>query len=139
MKKYLTIVFLLVFAFGVQAKKDKKSNSDTRGTTVYMYGLSTCFNDTVAYLTDVIEVQGAYYYDKSRFLGERHEYSVQLKNYFESQGKVNRVCTVFFCEKKEKAEKAYVKLRKRLSTKDGYLVQQLTSDKFAFTPIKYSN
>lgn len=129
LKKILFIIMLLAMAVSVNAKK-----KEAKDFTIYAYGVATSFNDTIAYMTDVIQIDGAYFDAGTKFIGGRHEYSVQLKEYMASQGKPDRMCAFFYSLKREKAEKAYVKLRKRLQTKGHNEVRQLTKSDFTFKP-----
>lgn len=132
MKRTLVLIFITVLAVSVGfAKKNRQD------VTIYAYGLSTCFNDTTAFMTDIVVIEHAYFLPKSEFLGGRHEYSMQLKEFFSNIDMPNQTCAFFFSEKRDKIEKEYAKLRKRLVEKDKMNIVPIKSDEFSFTPVKY--
>ena len=61
-------------------------------TTVYMFGFSASFTDSVAYITDVQQVDSAYIDTKTDFLLDRVVYSDQLQVFMESLN-VMKDCT----------------------------------------------
>ena len=102
---------------------------------MYVFGFSASFNDSILYMTDIQDVQGASYDTKNDFLLARDLYSSQLKEYLtEKKGMPNRVCLVMFSTSKKKAEKKYQKLKKQYAGKDGVIrgMQYLTVDDFKF-------
>ena len=102
---------------------------------MYIFGFSASFNDSILYITDIQDVQGASYETKSDFLVGREYYSTQLKEFLaEKMGQPNRVCLVLFATTKKKAEKKYQKLKKKYTGKDGIAhgLQYLSSDDFKF-------
>lgn len=121
---------LAIFA-GFAKKKSHKE------VAIYAFGLSTCFNDSTAYLTDIIEINPAYIVTKTNFLVSRNEYSMQLKNYFIQQNMPNQTCAFFFANKRAKIEKNYIKLRKRLTEKEKKNLVQISTNEFSFTPIPF--
>ena len=70
-------------------------------TTVYIFGFSASFTDSVAYITDVQQLDSAYIETKYDFLMDRVVYSDQLQTYLEAVKQMpNSTCTVFFHTKK---------------------------------------
>lgn len=123
-----------------KGKKDKKAEKvvsvkDNRQTcTLFLYGLSTSFNDSTAYITDVQVVDDAYLVN-GKFLGGAADYCEQMNSYYSNKGAERRTNTVFFQKTREKAEKAYVKLRKRLN-KRGIHPDPLPTGEFVFNAVK---
>lgn len=108
---------------------------------VYMYGFSASFNDSIAYFTDVMEVDSAWMDTKTDFLLGRESYSQQLKNYLsQSLGQPNRTCIVMFNTKRSKLEEDYTKLKKLYTekAKNQYDVRNIASTDFAFSPVNMS-
>ena len=108
---------------------------------MYMFGFSASFVDSTLYLTDVQDVEGAWYDTKDKALLERDNYANQLKDYMkENLGQSNRVCLVIFATTKKKAEKKYLKLKKKYMSRDGIIhgMKYLTAADFKFTPIDIS-
>jgi hypothetical protein len=133
--KYLVLTLVLAAtATTVEAKHVKTSH-------MYMFGFAASFVDSTLYLTDVQDVEGAWYDTKDKALLLRDAYSDQLKEYMkEKMGKSNRVCLVIFATTKKKAEKKYQKLKKKYMSKDGIIhgMQYLTAPDFKFTAVDIS-
>lgn len=142
--KYIILTLLMVLATSASAKKVQVPH-------VYMFGFSASFQDSTVYFTDIQDVQGAWIDKKTKFLLGRDNYSYQLSNYFNEQGQANRVCMVIFSTSKSKAEKKYIKLRKKYmapdkkSKKKGkeelltpYDIRYITQQDFKFTPVDMS-
>jgi len=111
MRKLFFLMVAVMLTLSLSAKKNK-SNDLSKVAAVYMYGLSSSFNDSTVYLTDIQIVDSAYQTGK-HFLGGLREYRGQMDNYFTAKMGERRTNTVFFKWDRKKAEKAYLKLRKR--------------------------
>jgi hypothetical protein len=131
--KYIVLTLLVCVAMGAEAKTIKACH-------MYVFGFAASFKDSVVYMTEIQDVQGAMYDTKTKFLLGRDSYSDQLKTYFrETMQMPNRVCMVMFSTSKKKAEKQYLKLRsKYLSDKkhtSSYEVRYVTMQDFKFEPV----
>ena len=134
MKKSLSIFFLLlllcaspILAKGGKVKKEKK----VVAKTVYVWGVSMAFSDSVVYFTEVQPIDGVVL--KGGFLPDRHMYAYELKDYMSFQEDMpGRTSFIFFSEKRKKLEKKEAKVKKRLVERDGKTVRYL-GDKFKFT------
>lgn len=138
--KYITLALLVTVSLTAGAKNVKVPH-------VYMFGFAASFQDSIIYMTDIQDVQGAWMETKSKFLLGRDNYSYQLKNYLETQEQPQRVCVVFFAKNRKKAEKMYVKLRKKYlpatNKKKGkkrqaptlYDIRYITTQDFTFEPV----
>ena len=125
--KYIILSALLLAAMAVDAKP-LKTNS------LYMFGFSASFKDSVVYVTDIQQVEGAWIDHKTKFLLGRDQYSIQLKEYLEqSMQQQGRICMVIFATKKKEAEKKYLKLMKKYTK--GYDVRYLNAPEFKFMAI----
>ena len=134
LKLFVLTLVLAAMAATVEAKRVKTSH-------MYMFGFAASFVDSTLYLTDVQDVQGAWYDTKDKCLMLRDSYSDQLKEYMkEKMGQPNRVCLVIFAKTKKKAEKKYQKLKKKYMSKDGIIhgMKYLTAADFKFTAIDAS-
>lgn len=134
--KYMLMTLLFCVAMGAEAKRVQPQH-------MYMFGFAASFTDSVVYITDIQDVQGAWYDTKSKFLLGRDNYSLQLKDHFKDKMQMpDRICMVFFAKSMKKAEKKYLKLRKKyLSDKkrtSTYEVRYVTSQDFKFEPIDMS-
>ena len=76
-------------------------------TTVYMFGFSASFTDSVAYITDVQQVDSAY------------------------------IDTKTDCTKKSKLEEEYKRLRKRYQEDGGIVLKDLAAGQFKFQAPSY--
>ncbi len=102
-------------------------------TCVYMFGFSASFTDSVAYVTDIQQLDSAYIDTKTDFLMDRVVYSDQLQTYLEAVNQArNAMCTVFYHTKKNKLQEEYEKIRKRYSSDEGMILKVLTDGGFKF-------
>lgn len=111
------------------AKVDKNKN-----VTLYMYGVSISFSDSISYITDIQEVEGAFLYGKG-FLGSANSYSAQMDSYFNEKTGDNRTNAVFFAGTRKDAEKAYLKLKRKYAKKGMHLDPLPVAD-FKFSAIR---
>ncbi|MBR2244110.1 MAG: hypothetical protein IJ888_05190 [Prevotella sp.] len=108
---------------------------------MYMFGFSASFQDSIVYMTDVQEVEGAWYDTKTKFLMGRQHYSYQLKDFLaNNMQQPNRVCVVMYALTRKEAEKKFIKLRKEytIKAKGKYDVRYLTTADFQFQPVDMS-
>ena len=131
----LTLLALLIsIATAADAKKIQEPH-------VYLFGFSGSFTDSLIYITDIQDVQKAWMDNKTKFLLGRDNYSYQLKNYLSDQKQEpNRICVVFFAKTKKKAEKMYLKLRKKYTNnkKASYNIRYITQQEFKFEAVDMS-
>jgi hypothetical protein len=110
---------------------------------MYIFGFAASFKDSVVYMTEIQDVPNVWYDTKSKFLLGRNNYSAQLKEYFRDKLQMpDRVCMVIFAKTMKKAEKKYLKLRKKyLSDKkhtSTYEVRYVTTQDFKFEAVDVS-
>ncbi len=134
--KYILLALLLAGALPqeMEAKRIKVPK-------MFMFGFSASFQDSIIYMTDVQEVEGAWYETKSKFLLGRQHYSYQLKDFLaNTRQQPNRVCVVMFALTRKEAEKQFIKLRKEytVKAKGKYDVRYLTTTDFKFQPVDMS-
>ena len=134
MKKFFSILFILClvmpslsFAKGGKKKEAKKKIQ----TEVYVFGVSLSFTDSVAYFTEIQQIDGAIIEDK--MLPNRHLYAYELKDYMSyEEGKPGRTSFIYFADKRSKLEKKELKVRKKLLY-DGEKIVRYLGCKFKFT------
>ena len=127
---YILLLAVTLLTVEASAKIEMKDN-------IYMFGFSASFKDSIVYTTDIQNVEGLWIDTKNNFLLNRDEYSHQLKVYLtEKLQQQNRICMVFFYDKKKKAEKEFLKLMKKY--KKGYEVRHVSAAEFKFEPIDMS-
>ena len=131
--KYIVLTLLVCVAMGAEAKTVKARH-------MYVFGFAASFKDSVVYMTEIQDVQGALYDTKTKFLLGRDSYSDQLKAFFKEKVQLSdRVCMVMFSTSKKKAEKKYMKLRKKYTgdkkRPSTYEVRYVTTQDFQFEPV----
>lgn len=131
--KYIVLTLLVCVAMGAEAKTVKARH-------MYVFGFAASFKDSVVYMTEIQDVQGALYDTKTKFLLGRDSYSDQLKAFFKERMQLSdRVCMVMFSTSKKKAEKKYMKLRKKYTgdkkRPSTYEVRYVTTQDFQFEPV----
>lgn len=131
--RYIITIFVLLLSFNVAISAKSKKNP-SQSVTLYMYGLSTSFNDSTVYITDVMAVDSAYLQNR-KFLGGAREYADQMNAYFSKKDMGRRTNAVFFKKTRVKAEKAYVKLKKRY-VKNGIELQAIPTGDFNFKAVR---
>jgi hypothetical protein len=137
MKYFKYIMLALLMAGSTTEACAKKMKTDH----MYMFGFSASFKDSTIYITDIQDVQGAWYDTRTKFLMGRDNYSYQLKEYMANQQQQpNRVCMVFFSTSKKKAEKQYLKIKKKYVEKAPgvYAVRYLNVSDFKFEAVDMS-
>ena len=128
--RYILLLAVTLLTVKASAKIEMTNN-------IYMFGFSASFKDSIVYTTDIQNVEGLWIDTKNNFLLNRDEYSHQLKVYLtEKLKQENRICMVFFYDKKKKAEKEFLKLMKKY--KKGYEVRHVSAAEFKFEPIDMS-
>ncbi|MFW5544379.1 MAG: hypothetical protein ACOCN0_03645 [Prevotella sp.] len=93
-------------------------------------------NDSTVYITDIQQLDSAYFYNHGVFLYGRDGYAQQLKNHLKGLGFTTPTAIIFFSDKKKEIEKKYLKLKNRYSKDGAYNFKYLTSQDFLFTSVK---
>ena len=127
MKKRLFILSIALAAIcsTANAKGDKEE-------TVYLFGASFSFSDSVVYFTEIMPVEGAKLDEKTNFLLHRQYYAYELKDYMNfKENMPGRTSVIYFSTKRSKLAKTEAKLKKKLMEKEGKSVRYL-GDKFKF-------
>ena len=138
MKILKYILFSLLIAVAIPTEMQAKR---MKAPKMYMFGFSASFQDSIVYMTDVQEVEGAWYDTKTKFLLGRQHYSYQLKDFLaNNKEQPNRVCVVMYALTRKEAEKKFIKLRKEytIKAKGKYDVRYLTTADFQFQPVDMS-
>lgn len=129
--RYAMISCLMLAAMAVMAKDNTKQ-------TVYMFGFSASFNDSIIYFTPLQKVDAYIAGNRTHFLVDRDQYSNQLRNFFDNRGQLNRTCVTIFSTDKAKAEKKYEKMKEKYTgkNKNRYDINYLTDDDFKFSTVE---
>lgn len=109
-------------------KNGEKKNAEK---TVYVWGVSIAFPDSVVYFTEIQPIDGVVL--ENKLLPNRHLYSYELKDYMSfEEGKPGRTSFIYFSTKRSKLEKKELKIRRRLIERENKTVRYL-GGKFKFT------
>ena len=127
MKK--TLLLLLVLGVALTASAREKHQKGPKPLPVFLYAVSTSFNDSITYITDIQKVDSGYM-ERRHILGGMREYVGQMDAYYKAKGQ-RRLNTVFFKTNRKKAEKGFIKLKKKL-VKNGANLKVLPQGEFTF-------
>lgn len=132
--KYLGLLFCALLCVGTSM------TAKVERTTVYMFGFSAAFTDSVAYITDIQQLDSAYIETKTDFLMSRSVYSGQLQTYLETlKGMPDCTCAIFFNTKKSKLIEEYNKVKKRYEKNGSVILNTLDSGLFTFQSPSYED
>lgn len=110
--KYFKL-FCLILIASVVLPALAKAPKDKHRYGVYITGVSASFSDSLVYFTNIQYVDSAAV-DEKGLLSGRAEYSMQLKDYLESNKKLkNRTCFVYYNRKKKNLQKEISKLKQK--------------------------
>lgn len=125
--KFLKIALLSVAVLMVCSAASRKSKS------VYAFGFSASFTDSVVYYTEIQELDSVHL-DRNGFLPYREHYSYQLKNHLEyKKGEKNRTCMIYFSGNQAKLLKERAKLLNKYKKDKTVKVEELPKTEFYFT------
>ena len=102
---------------------------------IYICGIATSFNDSTVYMTDIQMIENAWVDTKTGFLYSRDNYSYQLKDYLKKVGVSHPTCVTIFGKTRKEAEKKYMALKRRYTTKGKYDVKYIAADDFKYSVI----
>lgn len=142
MKKRNILLFLIMMVLSVAKSSaqvyDGEKTGKVKSQTLYVFGVATCFNDSLAFITEICQMDSMPVNKKTKFLPNRTDYSYQLKSYLEDiLGLEHRTCAVFFSPKKKKIIKWHNKMINRLKNTDGNVLHTLDKSSFVFKRMNY--
>ncbi|MCQ2222625.1 MAG: hypothetical protein MJZ35_02420 [Bacteroidaceae bacterium] len=127
---------LLVVCLGIALTvcgKDKKPVQQS----VYMFGVSMSFTDSVAYVTDLMKVDSVYLTSKG-FLVDRLLYSLQLEGYLsEVMGVPQTTNAVIFGKNLKTVTKRYNRVKDLYAKNRDLILRFLKPEEFTFKPEAY--
>lgn len=128
--RYLLVTLMMFAVLSVSAKGSKKE-------TVYMFGFSASFNDSIVYFTPIQEMEAYIANDRTHFLLSREQYSYQFRNFFENRGQLHRTCVTMYALDRKDAEKKYQQLKEKYTTKSkgNFDVVTLADNDFKFETV----
>lgn len=126
---------MLLLILGVQGQA--KSHKKPRMQSVYVFGFSASFTDSIAFLTDVMKVDSAYIMPNG-FLADRSYYALQLENFVLGEHRVkNSTNAVYFSTKKKQVDKIYEKMNRKYQRSDKFLLIYVGEDELKFKASPY--
>lgn len=130
--KHMKVVLAVMLMLTTASAFSKKSSDKEKGKTVYAFGVSASFVDTVVYYTG-IHVIDSVSLDKEGFLPTRELYSYQLKEFVEKEyAQKNSTSMIYFADKKKKIDKEYSKLMAKYKKSKDVTLKEIPADKFKF-------
>ena len=129
--KRFALLLIIAMATSLSA-----SSQTIKELSCYLFGFAASFNDSTVYITDIQQLDSAYFYNHEVFLYGRDGYAQQLKNHLKGLGFTTPTAIIFFSDKKKEIEKKYLKLKNRYSKDGAYNFKYLTSQDFLFTTVK---
>ena len=91
------------------------SMAEVKEVPMYMLGYAASFKDSVAYITPVHLLDTVTIDKKTKFLQDRHLYSLQLQQYIaETFGSENALTAVLYDTKKSRLDKKALEIRNRI-------------------------
>jgi hypothetical protein len=129
--KFTKIVPLLAVAtlFLTSCAMTKQLVGGSKNQTVYAFGFSASFTDTLVFLTAVQPLDSVHV--EKHMLPGRDEYSYQLKNYLEfNLRQTDRTCAVFFGTDRRSVDKQRAKLITRY--RNNNLLKEIAASDFRF-------
>ena len=102
---------------------------------MYVFGVSTSFNDSTVFFTEIMELEGAWVESKTGFIVSRDNYSYQLRDHLASKGYPKRTCIFISGKNLKDVTKKYDKLKSRYVKKGGSDILLIDKSEFMFKPI----
>lgn len=124
MKRIFLGFIAMLMAIAMQAKDDGR---------IYVFGVSTSFKDSIVYISAVQDLQGASLQKKTGFLEYRSTYAAEFQQYLEAKHQSNQTCAIFFATDRNKLEKKYLKLRRRMNKEKPGTLKEISSTDFQFS------
>ena len=102
---------------------------------MYVFGVSTSFNDSTVFFTEIMELEGAWVESKTGFIVSRDNYSYQLRDHLASKGYPKRTCIFISGKNLKDVTKKYDKLKSRYVKKGGSDMLLKSMSELTFKPI----
>ncbi len=102
---------------------------------MYAFGVSTSFNDSTVFFTEIQELDSAWVESKTGFIVSRDNYSYQLRDHLASKGYPKRTCIFISGKDLKDVAKKYDKLKSRYVKKGGSDILLIDKSEFTFKTI----
>lgn len=133
-KKLAIFLFLLCVPMCVLGQN---SGRRVKYEAVYMFGVAMNFADSTIYMTAVGRVDSVAHDASQGVMMNRYAYSEQLNQYLYAQAdKRHETCAVLTASSRAKAEKQYLKIRRRIVRDHGaHNLVEIPANAFFFRPV----
>lgn len=133
MKKTLSAIFLFAIGLASVFLTPMPAQAQDKNTPkrVYAFGYAETLNDTVIYITQIQELEGAEL-DNKGFIHFRESYDAQLQHYLMSVQKSHTMCITIYGTSRSKLEKKFIRLRRDLNHRKQVRLVELPSNQFQF-------
>lgn len=124
-----SILATLVILFAVSPNAAAKK-SDVKTSDLYVFAISFSFSDSIMYMSSVQKLENMTIREKY-FLDERADLAGQFKKWVEEETSSQQIATLYYFDKKKKADAKYSKVCERAIKKHGGTI--VTVPDFWFT------
>lgn len=122
-------ILCMATTVGISAK-----DNDIKPVKVYAFGVSTSFNDSTVFFTEIQELDSVWIETKSEFVVGRDDFSGQLRDHLSGKGYPKRTCIFVSSPNLKKVEKKYNKMKQRFVKKGGCDLLLIDRTEFMFKP-----
>lgn len=126
-KCFVAILATLFMAIAITATARER-----KAPKMYVFGISTSFNDSTAYFTTIQEIDSVTTVGKTRIMSNKQEYSYQLRNHFANKGMASRTCITINAKDRKKIGKTYAKMKIKLAKKQKYIIKDIDDAEFRY-------
>lgn len=130
------LALCLALGFATATSALARSGSEK---TVYAFGYATCLGDTVAYLSEIQQLDSAKIDSKTKALEDCAAYSHQLEQTLRQRDGRHYTAAIFFTTDRKKIEKQFLRVKKTAqrtkSNTVGVKLESLTAQDFTFKPV----
>jgi|GEM_PF-1440020 len=106
-------------------KKFKNEDRPTVLRDMYFFGVARNYHDSVTYFTNITPIPKVVCDKETGFIDGLNLYTAQLENHLLKSGRFGYLCATFYAKSMKKAEKIYVKLKKKTDKKRNTHVEPL--------------
>lgn len=130
LNKYFVIVLAVAGIMTATSAAAKKKAA--KPNVIYAFGFAASFNDSTVYFTDIQQIDKATLEKRTKFLPNRNEYAIQLRDYLGNKGYAHRTCVISFAQDRKDIEKKYTNFRKKYLKGGHYDMKCITTADFQF-------
>ena len=97
--------------------KVKRTNGNERETTLkdmYLFGVARNYRDSITYMTNIAPIHKIVCDKATGFIDGLNLYTDQLESFLLKEGHSGYICATYYAKSMKKAEKLYIKLRKKI-------------------------